>query len=62
MTVATTADEQRSCSTSRAAAAEARVNVELATDEGMALNIGPQHPATHGTLRIIARLDGELVV
>ncbi|HEY2333092.1 MAG TPA: NADH-quinone oxidoreductase subunit D 1, partial [Acidimicrobiales bacterium] len=44
-----------------AAAAEARVNVELQT-EGMTLNIGPQHPATHGTLRIIARLDGEQVV
>lgn len=41
-------------------AADARVNVELET-EGMTLNIGPQHPATHGTLRIIVRLDGELV-
>src|SRR5438094_2650027 len=42
-------------------AAEARVNVELET-EGMTLNIGPQHPATHGTLRIVVRLDGEQVV
>ena len=42
-------------------AADARVNVELET-EGMTLNIGPQHPATHGTLRIITRLDGEQVV
>src|ERR1043165_896978 len=42
-------------------AADARVNVELET-EGMTLNIGPQHPATHGTLRIIAKLDGEQVV
>lgn len=42
-------------------AADARVNLELET-EGMTLNIGPQHPATHGTLRIIARLDGEQVV
>ena len=42
-------------------AADARLNVELET-EGMTLNIGPQHPATHGTLRIIARLDGEQVV
>ncbi len=40
--------------------ADARVNVELET-EGMTLNIGPQHPATHGTLRIIVRLDGEQV-
>ena len=42
-------------------AADARLNVELET-EGMTLNIGPQHPATHGTLRIIACLDGEQVV
>ena len=42
-------------------AADARLNVELET-EGMTLNIGPQHPATHGTLRIIARLDGEQVI
>ena len=44
-----------------AAAADARVNVELET-EGMTLNIGPQHPATHGTLRIVVRLDGEQVI
>ena len=44
-----------------AQAADARVNVELQTED-MTLNIGPQHPATHGTLRIIARLDGEQVV
>lgn len=41
--------------------ADARVNVELET-EGMTLNLGPQHPATHGTLRIVVRLDGEQVV
>jgi NADH-quinone oxidoreductase subunit D len=42
-------------------AADARVNVEIET-EGMTLNIGPQHPATHGTLRLVAKLDGEKVV
>ncbi len=42
-------------------AADSRVNVELET-EGMTLNIGPQHPATHGTLRIVCRLDGEQVI
>ncbi len=42
-------------------AADARVHVELQT-EGMTLNIGPQHPATHGTLRIVVRLDGEQVL
>jgi NADH-quinone oxidoreductase subunit D len=44
-----------------AQAADARVNVELEA-EGMTLNIGPQHPATHGTLRIVVRLDGEQVI
>jgi NADH-quinone oxidoreductase subunit C/D len=29
--------------------------------ETQVLNIGPTHPATHGTLRTIARLDGEVI-
>tara|TARA_B100000315_G_C14595801_1_gene599169 strand:- start:8825 stop:10036 length:1212 start_codon:yes stop_codon:yes gene_type:complete len=29
--------------------------------EKMVLNFGPQHPSTHGTLRIIMELDGETV-
>ena len=41
--------------------AEAQVNVELDTGD-MILNLGPQHPATHGTLRLVVRLDGERVV
>lgn len=45
-----------------AQAADARVNLAFETEEGMTLNIGPQHPATHGTLRLIAELEGEQVV
>ena len=45
-----------------AQAADGRVNLEFETDEGMTLNMGPQHPATHGTLRIVVKLDGEQVV
>jgi NADH-quinone oxidoreductase subunit D len=37
---------------------EAQVSVELETQD-MTLNIGPQHPSTHGVLRLVARIDGE---
>ena len=30
--------------------------------EKMLINIGPQHPATHGVLRLVCELDGETVV
>ncbi len=37
---------------------EAAVSIELETPE-MTLNIGPQHPSTHGVLRLVAQVDGE---
>jgi len=30
--------------------------------EEMVLNMGPQHPSTHGVLRLVLHLDGELVI
>ena len=39
---------------------EVAVSVELQTPD-MTLNIGPQHPSTHGVLRLIANLDGERI-
>lgn len=31
-------------------------------DRLMTLNMGPQHPSTHGVLRVLLKLDGEIVV
>ncbi len=39
---------------------EVAVSVELETPD-MTLNIGPQHPATHGVLRLVAQVDGERI-
>ena len=30
--------------------------------EIMSLNVGPQHPSTHGVLRLVVDMDGEYVV
>jgi NADH-quinone oxidoreductase subunit D len=35
---------------------------EDSLDHEMILNMGPQHPATHGVLRVVLRLDGETVI
>ncbi len=40
---------------------EVRGGGELSTQD-MNLNIGPQHPATHGVLRVVLDLDGEQIV
>jgi len=39
---------------------ESAVSVELETPD-MTLNIGPQHPSTHGVLRLVATVDGEKI-
>jgi len=54
--------ERQQLAYANAQAADGRVNLEFETDEGMTLNMGPQHPATHGTLRIVVKLDGEEVI
>jgi NADH-quinone oxidoreductase subunit D len=33
-----------------------------AKDQHMVLNMGPQHPSTHGVLRLVLEIDGEIVV
>jgi NADH-quinone oxidoreductase subunit D len=37
-------------------------NPTLFDAEEMVLNMGPQHPSTHGVLRVLLKLDGETVV
>ena len=32
------------------------------SDEHVIVNIGPSHPATHGTIQIVAELDGERII
>jgi len=36
--------------------------LEPAEDRTMILNMGPQHPSTHGVLRLLLEIDGETVV
>jgi NADH-quinone oxidoreductase subunit D len=38
------------------------LDVEISEDETMILNLGPQHPSTHGVLRLMLELDGETVL
>ena len=35
--------------------------LEAAPGEPMVLNMGPSHPATHGVLRLVLELDGEII-
>ena len=45
-------------SAARSVAAEESADIH---SEKMVLNMGPSHPATHGVLRIVLELDGELI-
>src|SRR5215475_13670797 len=42
-------------------AAEAGPAMTDLPSEKMVLNMGPSHPATHGVLRIVLELDGEII-
>src|SRR5258708_13368593 len=39
----------------------AAADTEQSSDERLVVNMGPQHPSTHGVLRLILTLDGETV-
>ena len=38
------------------------VQIDPIDDTNMVINMGPQHPSTHGVLRIMLELDGETIV
>jgi len=38
------------------------ITIDDALEHEMVLNMGPQHPATHGVLRLLLKLDGETVI
>ena len=38
------------------------LSIESGEDQTMIINMGPQHPSTHGVLRLMLELDGETVV
>lgn len=42
--------------------ADSNITIEDALENEMILNMGPQHPATHGVLRLVLRLDGETII
>ena len=54
---------RRSCAARRRAGARAGADrrAEADVDDTMIINMGPQHPSTHGVLRIMMELDGETV-
>lgn len=55
-------DETQSKIVQTLLAQDSNITIEDALDNEMVLNMGPQHPATHGVLRVLLRLDGETVV
>ncbi|MGA1745601.1 MAG: NADH-quinone oxidoreductase subunit D, partial [Ilumatobacteraceae bacterium] len=44
------------------AAAMADVATDVGEDQSMIINMGPQHPSTHGVLRLMLELQGETVL
>ena len=62
--MATTVHELEAPDTAAKAAQHVRAHEDLVTDmigEKLIVNMGPSHPATHGVLRVVLELDGEII-
>src|SRR6202795_2136559 len=47
---------------SSAVPSSAAQSVDRSMDQTLILNMGPQHPSTHGVLRLVLEIDGETIV
>jgi NADH-quinone oxidoreductase subunit D len=54
--------KDRSRAVDRGSQAQSGDTVPDIDTQNMILNVGPQHPATHGVLRLVCELDGETIV
>ena len=43
-------------------ALETGIKLPASSSRRMTLNMGPQHPSTHGVLRVVLELDGETIL
>jgi NADH-quinone oxidoreductase subunit D len=62
MATRTTDDSRKSQILAALEDQDTTVVLDDALENEMVLNMGPQHPATHGVLRLLVKLDGEVVM
>ncbi|MGC6425947.1 MAG: NADH dehydrogenase (quinone) subunit D [Akkermansiaceae bacterium] len=61
MTETTTYEAPDAAATAAKAVDDYRSETDDVLGEKMVLNMGPSHPATHGVLRLVLELDGEII-
>src|ERR1700722_18927393 len=62
MAVNTEFDLDREHSLNTASTLAQGIQIDALDSQTMVVNMGPQHPSTHGVLRIVLELDGEVIV
>ena len=61
MSETTTYEAPDTAAVAAKAADDYRSETDDVLGEKMVLNMGPSHPATHGVLRLVLELDGEII-